>query len=966
MAVDGSLKFDTLINAKGFQAGINNLVGSVKKLGAAIGIAFGVAAIVQFSKASITASNNLENAMIGLKSITQGQGRSFSQAKGFIEEYIADGLIPATDAVTAYKNLAMRGYDDKQIRQVMNAFKDSSAFGRQASLSMGEAVKSASEGIKNENSILVDNAGVTKNVSMMWKDYAASIGTTVQSLTKQQKIQAEVLGIMEETRFQTGDAAKMSDTYTGSVLRMQYAMNDMKIAFGNFLKPIMSVLIPVITTAITVLTKFFNILAQISSLLFGKKVTAVSQAQEQEAAIGGAAKNQKELAGATKKANEEAKKQLYSFDEIEKLSSDTYANGGGAGGGGGGAAMGGGVDIAEGEGMADFEIPQNIIAFIENFKAAIAPTVEALKRLNESLEPLKTFASKGLEDFYNSFLKPVGGWVLGEGIPRFIDGFTKMAKEIDWETLNGAFDKLWKALAPFAINIGEGLLWFWENVLVPLGTWTMNEIVPLFLDGLTSVLKILNAVIEALKPLAMWFFETFLKPLGEFAGAMMIGALTTITDLLSKFAKWCQDNDKTIQDTAITIGTFFAIWETTKLFAFIQMSGGVVSSLLAIATATKTAMLSKLTDKAETVALTAMYAKDFVVSVAQSTLALGKQAAAFVVSTAAKIADRLELIAMNVATTAWTVLCATATAVTTAFGAAFAFLTSPIGLVILAIGALIVLVVGIIKNWDELKVGAEYCWNGIVETWNNAGVWFSKTVVEPIKKVFTELWDNVSKKASEIYEGIKVVWMGLAKWFGETVITPVITAFDTFWSGISAFAQTCWTTIKDVFLKAKEWFDNNVINPITKGFKTFVQGLVDMAFGFANGFIAGINGIKNALNLLSFDIPDWVPIIGGNSFGFSFTETKPLSIPQLAQGAVIPPNREFLAVLGDQKHGTNIETPLSTMVEAFKMASTQVGGSGNRDITIVLEMNKREFARATYKANNEEKQRVGLRLSGVY
>lgn len=55
---------------------------------------------------------------------------------------------------------------------MMNRFKDSAAFGRQSSLSLGEAVKSATEGIKNENSILVDNAGVTKNVSMMWEEYA--------------------------------------------------------------------------------------------------------------------------------------------------------------------------------------------------------------------------------------------------------------------------------------------------------------------------------------------------------------------------------------------------------------------------------------------------------------------------------------------------------------------------------------------------------------------------------------------------------------------------------------------------------------------------------------------------------------------------------------------------------------------------------------------------------------------------
>ena len=90
-----------------------------------------------------------------------------------------------------------------------------------------------------------------------------------------------------------------------------------------------------------------------------------------------------------------------------------------------------------------------------------------------------------------------------------------------------------------------------------------------------------------------------------------------------------------------------------------------------------------------------------------------------------------------------------------------------------------------------------------------------------------------------------------------------------------------------------------------------------------------------------------------------------VALPRLAQGAVIPPNREFLAVLGDQKSGTNIETPLATMVQAFKQAMNETGGMGGRSITVVMQVDKREFARAVYQANNDETQRVGVRLAGV-
>lgn len=88
-------------------------------------------------------------------------------------------------------------------------------------------------------------------------------------------------------------------------------------------------------------------------------------------------------------------------------------------------------------------------------------------------------------------------------------------------------------------------------------------------------------------------------------------------------------------------------------------------------------------------------------------------------------------------------------------------------------------------------------------------------------------------------------------------------------------------------------------------------------------------------------------------------------IPALARGAVIPPNREFLAVLGDQKNGTNIEAPLSTMVEAFNRALDARGGAGGGQQTVILEVDKKVLGRVTYQTNKEESRRIGVDLVGV-
>lgn len=88
------------------------------------------------------------------------------------------------------------------------------------------------------------------------------------------------------------------------------------------------------------------------------------------------------------------------------------------------------------------------------------------------------------------------------------------------------------------------------------------------------------------------------------------------------------------------------------------------------------------------------------------------------------------------------------------------------------------------------------------------------------------------------------------------------------------------------------------------------------------------------------------------------------NMPRLATGTVVPPRAgEFAAILGDNKRETEVVSPLSTMKQALKEALAESGGS--RDITVIMEVDGRRFGQAVYKANNEEKQRVGVRMVTV-
>ena len=88
-------------------------------------------------------------------------------------------------------------------------------------------------------------------------------------------------------------------------------------------------------------------------------------------------------------------------------------------------------------------------------------------------------------------------------------------------------------------------------------------------------------------------------------------------------------------------------------------------------------------------------------------------------------------------------------------------------------------------------------------------------------------------------------------------------------------------------------------------------------------------------------------------------------IPALASGAVIPPNREFLAVLGDQTRGTNIEAPVYEIEAAVARGIQRAGGAGGGNTTVILEVDRQVLGRVTYRANQAESRRVGVELVEV-
>lgn len=207
-------------------------------LGAAAGLALNQ--VVTWLEKSVDAAVKQQNALMGLASVAKGTGNDIDATKKAAQDLANDGLMPLGDSAAGLKNLLAAGFSLPQAIKLMERFKDSAAFGRQGSLEFGQAIVGATEGIKNGNSALVDNAGVTKNLSNMLVDAGYSAQDLAKAGDDVGVRMALYNGIIKETTNQQGDAAKLADSFGGALARQKTQATNLQVAIGTALQPILT------------------------------------------------------------------------------------------------------------------------------------------------------------------------------------------------------------------------------------------------------------------------------------------------------------------------------------------------------------------------------------------------------------------------------------------------------------------------------------------------------------------------------------------------------------------------------------------------------------------------------------------------------------------------------------------------------------------------------------------------------
>ena len=254
---------------------------------ASIAIASTGAVIFNSTKAAI----KLEKSLKGLQTISDKTGNSFSTLKTFALGVREEGMIPLSDTMSALKNLLSTGLSADESIKTFEALRDAAAFNRQGTLELGEAILGATIGLKNQRSQMVDNAGITKNLAVMHKEYAKQIGKSVTALSEYEKVQAGVIGIQKEALLFQGDYSKLLTIFEAKVAGLSTAWTMVSEEIGKFITTSNSAALALETIA-TALKDVAEIFAAIrgtefedKDLVSNKTMANLDSARERVAAL---------------------------------------------------------------------------------------------------------------------------------------------------------------------------------------------------------------------------------------------------------------------------------------------------------------------------------------------------------------------------------------------------------------------------------------------------------------------------------------------------------------------------------------------------------------------------------------------------------------------------------------------------------------------------------------------------------
>lgn len=724
----GSIDFELLLNSNPFNKGLKSatntikssgIENSLKKIGKLAVAAFSVKAIVNFGKECINLGSDLTevqnvvdvtfgNLNIEVNRFAENAITQFGLGQTVTKKYV--GTFGAMAKAFNFSNKEALAMSET----LTGLTGDVASF---YNLSSDEAYTKLKSVFTGETETLKDLGVVMTQNALDQYALANGYGKTTSKMSEQEKVALRYKFVLDKLNIANGDFARTSDSWANQTRVLSLRFNELKATLGQGFINIFTPIVKGINLVLSKLQVLANAFKSFTEMIFGNAGGDDNSSTVSDLASD-ASKASDSISGIGDSAKKSAKdlKSLASFDTAQILKKDDSDNSSSGGSGAGGSIDTSGLNLVDGIKSQASDIG-NILNGV-NFE----PLKQSFNNLREAISYFGEGCGKILDGFYNNYLKPLGNYIISDALPHFLNSTAEAMKSIDFDKLKSAFDDLWKSLEPFTENVGNGLLWFYDNVLLPLGTWTINEVVPAFLKILSGALDIVNQAIEDIKPIWKWFWDNVLSPILTWTGGVIVEVLNGVGDAL----KWISDNEIAM---SIIEGVAIAIGLVTGALALYNIAMGVCNVVTGIFAGVMAVLTSPIT---------------IVIAIIGALIA--------VIILCVKHWDKIKETAQK----CWE-------GIKNAWNSAGQWFNDKI--------------VTPIKNffnnlWTNVKNTASNAWNGIKNIFSNVGQWFSNIFQQAYNGI-TRVFSNIGNFFSGIWQRIKNTFSNLGTSIGNAISNAV-------------------------------------------------------------------------------------------------------------------------------------------------------------------------------------------------
>lgn len=965
----------------------NGLGSAVKKIGLLIGGAFAVGKLVQFGKECVELGSDLAEVQNVVdvtfttmsdkvnefaKNAMTSAGLSETMAKRYVGTFGAMSKSFGFSEAQAYDMSTALTQLTGDVASFYNISQDL-AYIKLKSVFTGETETLKDLGVVMTQSALDQYA------------LANGYGKTTSAMTEQEKVALRLAFVQKQLSAASGDFIRTSDSWANQVRVMQLQLQSLKATVGQGLINIFTPVLKVINILLGKLATLANAFKSFTELITGKKSSGQTGASG--AGLAGtdtiadtadqyeeAANNAEKLAGATndtadatKKATKAAKGYLSPLDEINNYSTDKSTDSSSKAP----SATGGLLDQMKGA-------VQNVdYGKIAEGETVLDKMSKPLKKIIDRFKQLAKLIAKGFWDGLGDY-EPIF-----DGIKKDLDSIWKSLKDIFTDSevtkaANNFFDSFAYAIGQVAgsfarigLTIAQNIIGGIEKFLKQNTQRIKNYLIDMFNIGAEISQIAGNLAVAFADVFSVFGGETAQQITADLIGIFVeIGMVLTETaaklgrDILNMIAQPFIDNKDILKSAiegslgvieTVTSGVLTVVQNLSDAISrlydehvkpfFDSIADGLSSILETLITGYNTYILPVLQGLAEQIkGLLEGPLGDAILKIEAF---LGKLIDSLKLLWESVLVPLINWIIANLLPVAAKIIDVVGTTAIKVIKS----LIKIIGDVADTLSGIIDFLVGVFTGnwelaWQGIKEIADGAWNFIKDV--VSGAWeiiktVTKGALNIIKTVISTAWNAIKTATSTVWNAIKKTLSGLwnvlkttAKTVFDAIKTKVTGVWDKIkdktsrtWESVTTFVSTKVETIKtaitDKFNAARD-----AVKSAFEGIVDFIKRPINQAINIVNNAIGVINnaigGIESAFSFGPWDVP--TPF-GRKRIGFHATFPRVGTIPYLASGAVIPPRSEFLAVLGDQKKGNNLEAPESLLRQIVREESGKGNNSGN-------------------------------------